>query len=198
MERCNSWRVTPRDVDVVDYDPDWPRRADALIGLIASNLGEAVRRVEHIGSTAIPGMAAKNVLDVQVSVDDLDRAAEAFDAPLRSLGFERRPYEHDHVPAGCRDAPERWVKRYWSRQGSPDGDVNLHVRRAGSPNERLALLFRDWFCAHPSAVPAYSAFKRALADAVPDGGVYSDVKDPVVDLVVTIAETWAHHTSWSP
>ena len=76
--------------------------------------------------------------------------------------------------------------------------MNLHVRRVGSPNERLALLFRDWFRAHPSAIPAYAAFKRSLAGAVPDVDFYSDVKDPVVDLVVTIAETWAKHTSWSP
>jgi GrpB-like predicted nucleotidyltransferase (UPF0157 family) len=191
--------VTPRDVVVVvDYDPEWPRRASALIDALTSNLGETARRVDHIGSTAIPGMAAKNVLDIQLSVDDLDRAVDAFDIPVRSLGFERGPYERDHVPAGYPEEPQLWTKRYWSRRDRADGDVNLHVRRVGSPNERLALLFRDWFRAHPSAVPAYAAFKRALADAVPDGGVYSDVKDPVVDLVVTIAETWASHRSWSP
>jgi GrpB-like predicted nucleotidyltransferase (UPF0157 family) len=190
--------VTPREVVVVDYDPEWPRRAAVLIDALASRLGEAARRVDHIGSTAIPGMAAKDVLDIQVSVDELDHAADAFVGPLRSLGFERGPYEHDHVPAGCADEPQLWVKRYWSRRGDPDGNANLHVRRVGSPNERLALLFRDWFRAHPSAVPAYAVFKRALADAVPDTGVYSDVKDPVVDLVVTIAETWARHRSWTP
>ena len=190
--------MTPRDVVVVDYDPAWPRRAGALIDTLANNLGQSARRVDHIGSTAIPGMAAKDVLDIQVSVDDLDRAVDAFDVPLRSLGFERGAYDRDHVPAGCLDDPRLWAKRYWSRRESSDGDANLHVRGVGSPNERLALLFRDWFRAHPSAVPAYAVFKRSLADAVPDSGVYSDVKDPVVDLVVTIAETWAHHTSWTP
>jgi GrpB-like predicted nucleotidyltransferase (UPF0157 family) len=189
--------VTPRAV-IVDYDPEWPRRADVLVATLASRLGDAARRVDHIGSTAIPGMAAKNVFDIQVSVDDLDVATAAFDAPLRSLGFERSACEHDHVPAGSGDDPDVWVKRFWSRRESPEGDVNLHVRRVGSPNERLALLFRDWFRAHPSAVPAYAAFKRALADAVPNSGAYSDVKDPVVDLVVTIAETWASHRSWAP
>ena len=190
--------MTPREVAVVDYDPEWPRRADALIAALTRSLGEPARRVEHIGSTAIPGMAAKDVLDIQVSADDLDRAVDAFELPLRSLGFERQPYERDHVPAGRPDEPQRWAKRFWSRRGHPDGDVNLHVRRTGSPNERLALLFRDWFRAHPSVVPAFAAFKRALAGAVSDGGVYSDVKDPVVDLVVTIAETWAKHRSWTP
>jgi GrpB-like predicted nucleotidyltransferase (UPF0157 family) len=142
-------------------------------------------------------MGAKDVLDIQVSVDDLDDTVAAFDAGLRALGFEQGPYGHDHVPAGSLDDPDLWIKRFWSRRGSVDGDVNLHVRTVGSPNERLALLFRDWLRAHPSAVPAYAAFKRALADAVPESGSYSEVKDPVVDLVVTVAETWAKHTSWS-
>jgi len=189
--------MAANEVVVVDYDPEWPRRATALIDQLKNALGAAARRIEHIGSTSIPGMAAKNVLDIQVSVDDLDLAGEAFDSPLGSLGFEPGPYGHDHVPAGSLDDPEHWVKRFWSRRGSADIDVNLHVRTVGSPNERLALLFRDWFRAHPNAMPAYAAFKRSLAAAVPDGATYSQVKDPVVDLVITIAETWARHTSWS-
>ena len=189
--------MSPREVVIVDYDVDWPRRADALIASLGANLGGAARRIDHIGSTAIPGMAAKNVLDLQVSVDDLDAAVAAFGDPLRNLGFEPGEFGHDHVPAGSDDDPGRWVKRFWSRRNGA-GDVNLHVRLVGSPNERLALLFRDWFRAHPSAVPAYAAFKRALGDAVPDTRVYSEVKDPVVDLVITVAETWANHRSWTP
>ncbi len=190
--------MPPREVVIVEYDSEWPRRAAALVGALSRALGAEVERIDHIGSTSIPGMAAKDVLDIQVSVDDLERAVSAIDGPLGSLGFERGAYERDHVPAGCSDDPDLWVKRFWSRRGSPDGDVNLHVRRAGSPNERLALLFRDWFRAHPSSVPAYAAFKRAVADTALDSATYSDVKDPVVDLVVTIAETWARHTSWAP
>jgi GrpB-like predicted nucleotidyltransferase (UPF0157 family) len=190
--------MTDVPVVVVDYDPEWPARAAGLIRQLTVALGDTARRVDHIGSTAIPGMAAKDVLDIQVSVDDLDNAAAEFDEPLRALGFERFPYDHDHVPAGRTDDPELWRKRYWSRRGSTNDDVHLHVRVVGSPNERLALLFRDWLRTHPNAIPAYAAFKRTLADAVPDGDVYAEVKDPVVDLVVTIAETWANHTSWTP
>ena len=186
------------EVVVVDYDPEWPVRGATLVEELTSALAPTARRVDHIGSTSIPDMAAKDVLDMQVSVEDLDLAAAAFDEPLRSLGFEQGPFGHDHVPAGSSDDPELWRKRYWSRRGSTHGDVNLHVRTVGSPNERLALLFRDWFRTHPNAIPAYAAFKRALANAVPDSGVYSEVKDPAVDLVITIAETWAKHTSWTP
>ncbi|GAA2622231.1 hypothetical protein GCM10010399_61820 [Dactylosporangium fulvum] len=182
-------------VAITAPDATWRLRAAQLIAELHGALGPLALRIEHIGSTAIPGMAAKAVYDLQVSVADLDEAAAAFDPPLAGLGLLRRPYEHDHVPAGRTDSPDRWRKRYWSRTG--DEPVNLHVRLAGSPNERLALLFRDWFRDRPGAVAAYSAFKTALAGAVTDPDVYTDVKDPVVDLVIVAAEDWAAATGWS-
>ena len=81
---------------------------------------------------------------------------------------------------------------------APEGAVNLHARLVGSPNERLALLFRDWLRAHPDAVPAYGAFNTTLAAVVRDVPTYVDVKDPVVDLVVAVARTWALATGWTP
>ena len=183
---------------IVDYDPEWPARAAALMSELAAVLGPTARRIDHIGSTAIPGMAAKDVLDLQVAVDDLDAAVEAFAAPLQTLGFEHLPYDHDHVPAGCSDDRDVWVKRFWRRRDPRRGAVNLHVRIAGSPNERLALLFRDWFRTHASSIAPYAAFKRTLAAALDDVEHYADVKDPIVDLVITVAETWAAHRSWRP
>jgi GrpB-like predicted nucleotidyltransferase (UPF0157 family) len=182
---------------VVAYRDDWPARAGVLIADLRERLG-AHAHIEHIGSTAIPGMAAKDIIDLQASVASLDDAVRDFHEPLRLLGFHRMPYLSDHVPAGWPDDPARWAKRMWRRRGHPDGDVNLHVRLAGSPNARLALLFRDWFRAHPQAVPAYAAFKRSLASVTPDLDSYTDVKDPVVDLVITVAEPWAMATGWEP
>ncbi len=184
-------------VAVVPYEHSWPQQAAALAAELRGRLGPLAERVEHIGSTSIPGMAAKDILDMQVSVADLDVAATAFAAPLAELGFESLPYCYDHVPAGHTDDPERWAKRYWRRRGHP-GDVNLHVRRTGSPNERLALLFRDWFRAHPGAVPGYAKFKSELATDVGDVDRYTDIKDPVVDVVISVAEEWAAATGWRP
>ncbi|GAA0733145.1 GrpB family protein [Dactylosporangium roseum] len=183
-------------VTIAAPDATWRIRAAELIAELHGALGPLALRIEHIGSTSIPGMAAKAVYDLQVSVADLDEAVAAFDAPLAGLGLFRKPYEHDHVPAGRADSPGRWRKRYWSRTG--DEPVHLHVRLVGSPNERLALLFRDWFRDRPDAVAAYSAFKTALAAAVTDPDVYTDVKDPVVDLVAAAAEEWAATTAWTP
>lgn len=185
-------------ITVGDYDRAWPRRAQDLCAQVLAAGDRAVERVDHIGSTSIPEMAAKDIIDLQAVVGDLDRAAAVLDAPLAGLGYVRTPWEHDHVPAGSDDDPQRWVKRLWSRRHHVDGNVNLHVRLHGSPNARLALLFRDWFRAHPDAVPAYAAFKRRLAAEVDDIGAYSDVKDPVVDLVITVAESWAAESGWTP
>jgi GrpB-like predicted nucleotidyltransferase (UPF0157 family) len=183
---------------VVPHQADWTDRAGSLIVELRDLLGPMAVRIEHIGSTAIPGMAAKDTLDLQISTTNLEEVAPEFDVPLRAIGFRRSPYEADHVPAGRSDDPARWVKRLWVRREHPDGDVNVHMRLAGSPNERVALLFRDWFRAHPEAVPAYATFKLALAEVAPDIDTYTDVKDPVVDLVVSVAETWSDSTGWNP
>jgi GrpB-like predicted nucleotidyltransferase (UPF0157 family) len=185
-------------VEVVPYDARWPGRAAVELAALRAALGPLVCHADHIGSTAVPGMAAKNVLDLQVSVNDLDAAAAAFDVPLTRLGYARLPYERDHVPAGDGGDPALWAKRCWRRRDHPAGDVNLHVRVVGSPNERLALLFRDWLCAHPLAVAAYARFKVELARVVVGLGVYTEIKDPVVDLVVAAAAEWARDTAWQP
>ena len=185
-------------VRVVPYDESWPRWAEAELRTLTERLGDLVLDAAHIGSTSIPQMAAKNVLDLQLSVWDLPEATAAFGTPLAELGYIRSPYEHDHVPAGDGGDPDVWTKRLWVRRNHPGGDVNLHVRVVGSPNERLALLFRDYLRAHPLAVAAYSQFKLALAAQVSDLDTYTDIKDPVVDLVVAAADEWAAETRWQP
>jgi GrpB-like predicted nucleotidyltransferase (UPF0157 family) len=184
---------------VVGYKPEWPRRAAALITALGAALGPLALRIEHIGSTSIPGMSAKDLIDLQVSTPDLEAAELAFDTPLSELGFVKLPYLKDHVPAGRSDDPAIWSKRFWKNaQNFAGGDVNLHVRVAGSPNERFALLFRDWFLAHQDAVPAYSGFKSSLAAVAGDIETYTETKDWVVDVVVAAAEPWAAATGWHP
>jgi GrpB-like predicted nucleotidyltransferase (UPF0157 family) len=185
-------------VRVVPYDAGWPLWAAAELAALTEALGDLVLHAAHIGSTAIPQMPAKPILDLQLSVWDLPEAAAAFDGPLAGLGYVRLAYERDHVPAGESSDPGLWVKRFWRRRHHPAGDVNLHVRVVGSPNERLALLFRDYLRAHPLAVAAYGRFKQVLAAEVGDLERYTDIKDPVVDLVVAAASDWASAIGWQP
>ena len=113
-------------------------------------------------------MPAKDVLDLQVSVADLHDADRRFDPVLTGLGIERADTVADHVPVGQIDDLAGWSKRLWWRSAAPGRAVNLHVRLVGSPNDRLALLFRDWFRSHPAGVPAYGECKTPTGR--PDGG----------------------------
>jgi GrpB-like predicted nucleotidyltransferase (UPF0157 family) len=174
---------------VVDYRPEWTNQASETINLLRNNLGDVAMSIEHIGSTSIPSMPAKDMLDLQVSVPDLDLAVQTFGRPLQAFGYERSPYELDHVPVGTDHDPGNWAKRLWLLRPGALPDVNLHVRRVGSPNERLALLFRDWFRSHPEAIPAYGRFKQTLA---------ANLATPVVDLVIVMAESWARESGWQP
>ena len=76
--------------------------------------------------------------------------------------------------------------------------VNVHVRQAGKPNQRYALLFRDYLRAHPASAAAYAELKRRLAQHLADLEFYADVKDPACDLIAVAAEDWAKQVGWEP
>jgi GrpB-like predicted nucleotidyltransferase (UPF0157 family) len=177
-------------VAIVDYDPAWPGEFEALAAALRRHLGDGALGIDHIGSTAVPGLAAKDVIDLQVAVADLaqaDRLAPGFER----AGYVPTPYRRDHQPAGDAGDPGRWEKRLWQ---SPPGArrVNAHVRVAGWPNQRYALLFRDYLRARPAAAAAYERLKRAMADRFGDDlRAYTEVKDHACDLILVAAEDWA-------
>jgi GrpB-like predicted nucleotidyltransferase (UPF0157 family) len=164
-------------VAVEGYDLRWAARGAELATRLRAALGPLAVRVELVGAAPGPVTAA---YDLQASVRNLAEAAEAFDAPLAALGLVREPLQADDMPAGRLDPPARWAKRLWSRRTGAER-IDLHVRVAGAPNERHALLLRDWFRAHPAVVP-----------------IRPDVRDPLVDLLVVTAEAWADRTGWRP
>ena len=141
----------------------------------------------------MPGLPAKNVIDVQVAVADLGAAD-----PLAAAGF--RPLEDivdDHRPPGADGPDSDWAKRLFAE---PEGErrANIHVRVEGRGNQRYALLFRDYLRSHPRTAEAYAELKRRLAGHMPDTMTYADVKDPAVDLIALAAEEWAAATGWQP
>jgi GrpB-like predicted nucleotidyltransferase (UPF0157 family) len=178
-------------VAIVDYDPTWPEQFEQVAAALRRHLGDAAVAIDHIGSTAVPGLAAKDVIDVQVTVAslaDADRLAPAFQA----AGYAATPYRQDHRPAGDAGGTGLWEKRLWQSQPGARRRVNVHVRVAGWPNQRYALLFRDYLRAHPDAAAAYARLKRGLAERLGDDlGAYTEIKDPACDLVVVAAEDWA-------
>ena len=170
--------------------PEWAREFDEVAAEIRQALGERALAVDHIGSTSVPGLAAKDVIDVQVRVGELERIElPAFDAPLG------RGVLLDHVPAGFDGDPREWEKRYFRRL--EPRRLHVHVRRHGAANARYALLFRDYLRATPAAVRGWEAVKRRLAAEYPDREAYTEAKDPLTDVLMADAERWAEAAGWS-
>lgn len=161
---------------VVPYDETWPVQAERVAARIRVAAGG--RRVEHIGSTSVPGLAAKDVLDFQLGVTSLEEAAGLEEA-LASAGFPSLGVGEDTVRYEG-DAPEDWHKRLHAG-ADPGRRVNLHVRVEGGPGWNWALRFRDWLRADERARDEYAAVKRELAEkhrGDADGFAYGEAKEP--------------------
>jgi GrpB-like predicted nucleotidyltransferase (UPF0157 family) len=178
-------------VPIVPYRAAWAEEFARIERQVSRALGSRAVRIDHIGSTSVPGLAAKDVIDVQVTVARLEDAD-----PLAEAGFRAQPFLLDHVPPGSPEDEREWRKRFFNL---PDGErrANIHVRQQGRANQRYALLFRDYLRAHPAAAEAYGRLKVQLAKALADPAAYPDVKDPACDLIWIAAEEWAASTGWT-
>ena len=182
-------------IAIVEYDPRWPDEFAAIGASLRAALGTAALRIDHIGSTAVPGLAAKDIIDVQVTVSALD---DELLAAMDAAGFGRVRHVSDHSPPGVELPGHELEKLLFSAPGDAR-HANIHVRVEGRFNQRYPLLCRDYLRTHPSAAEAYGAVKRALARIVrDDAAAYYDVKDPIFDLIMAGAEDWAATTDWRP
>jgi GrpB-like predicted nucleotidyltransferase (UPF0157 family) len=183
-------------VEIVPYDDRWPGEFAAIGGALRSTLGDLALRIDHIGSTSVPGLAAKDRIDVQIAVAGFERF-DAMRARIELLGYQSRSFTGDHLPPGWQGPESEWEKRFFTTP--PDGrPANLHVRVLGRANQRYALLFRDYLRAHPASAAAYAELKRRLAQHLADLSFYPDVKDPACDLIAVAAEDWAKQVGWQP
>jgi GrpB-like predicted nucleotidyltransferase (UPF0157 family) len=156
-------------VTVVDPDPRWATRfAEEEAGLRAI-LGAVALNIEHVGSTAVPGLAAKPIVDIDVLVDDSDEEGR-YVPPLEAAGYRlviREPWWNGH----------RMLRRDGAR-------INLHVFPVGAPEPARHLLFRDWLRAHPEDRALYAASKRGLAaDNAATPHEYNLAKNQVIDEI---------------
>ena len=175
-----GWALTPDSersgdvIEVVEYDAGWPRRYESWRERIQLALGETARRTEHVGSTAVPGLPAKPIVDIQVSVVDLDDEARYAPA-LEGLGVQLR----------SRDELHRYFRPFPDRPR----DVHVHVCAVGSSWEHDHLLFRDYLRSDVDARAAYAAAKRQAALRWSDDGwAYTDAKSAVIATIMAAAE----------
>lgn len=185
---------------MVPADPTWSLQAGRLAARIAASAPGEILAVDHIGSTSVPGLAAKDVIDLQVTVAD-PGTADRIAPLLAAAGYPAVPgITHDKPKPSLPDAGQ-WEKRFHAN-ADPGRPVNLHVRAAGSAGWRYALQFRDWLRAEPSAVRLYEEHKRELAAQHSedlDTAAYADAKEPWFAAVAwPLMDEWAARTGWVP
>lgn len=183
-------------LSIAPYNDRWPAEFQLLATALRASLADLAVRIDHIGSTSVPGLPAKDIIDLQITVAALEQA-EPIIVAMRSAGYTHRAdITGDHHPPGIEIRPDDWRKLYFAPppQQRP---THVHVRAAGCANQRYPLLFRDYLRAHPDAAGANADIKRQLAHHHPDDvDAYYDIKDPVCDIIVAAAEQWATSTNW--
>lgn len=178
---------------LVEPDPAWAAAGARLVNRLWAVVGDKASAIDHIGSTAVPGLVAKPTIDIQVSVAGLD-VADALADVLADGGFPRAPgIEGDNPKAdpatGSVDSGD-WGKRLHG-SADPGRPVNVHLRVAGSPGARFAVDFRDWLRDDPAAREEYAAVKRtALAAADGDPDRYVAAKEPWFDQAYARIAAW--------
>lgn len=170
-------------VRIFPYDHNWPRLFNQVGTGLRAVLGDTALRIDHIGSTSIPGLDAKPIIDIQVSVVSFE-PLNAFRLPLEHLGYVFRAENPD------------LTKRYF-RESPGQRRTHIHVRCWGSWSEQQALLFRDYMRVHRDDASRYARLKYALARIYKDDRVgYSDAKSPFIWEIMAKADRWSQDVGW--
>jgi GrpB-like predicted nucleotidyltransferase (UPF0157 family) len=189
--------MPPRTITIVEYRAAWTAEYEVIAAELLQTLESSALRVDHIGSTAVPALAAKDIIDVQVTVRAID---DSVSEKLLAAGFttHTQMLRQDHLPPGFQASQQQdWAKLFFMQRPGARRS-NIHVRQIGKPNQRYALLFRDFLRADRSSAEAYGELKKRLASALVDPDTYPDVKDPAADIIYLAAERWARACHWQP
>jgi GrpB-like predicted nucleotidyltransferase (UPF0157 family) len=154
---------------IAPYDPRWPLEFAAERDRLARALGPIARRIDHHGSTAVPGLDAKPIIDIQVSVDRL-QPMHTYASPLNSLGYV-------HVPSA-----DDGVCPFFHRPADWPHTHHVHAVEFGGEEERRTLAFRDFLRQHADAAQEYLTLKRHLA-------AHADADDPASREQYALAKT---------
>jgi GrpB-like predicted nucleotidyltransferase (UPF0157 family)/2'-5' RNA ligase len=181
-ERSDRWYVRQRfalgslltrpkrRIRVIDYDPRWPETFESERDLLLSVAGDALTTVEHVGSTAVPGLGAKPIVDILGGLEDLYDAFRLIE-PLSAIGYS-------YIPEYETDLPER---RYFHKRPENAQWFNLHLAEVGSDFWNRHIGFRDYLRREPEAAAEYHRLKVSLARKFPESTAdYTDAKTPFI------------------
>ena len=171
-------------ITIEQYNTDWPRIFRDLGVRLRNTIGPTALRIDHIGSTSIPNLAAKPIIDIQISVSSFD-PMEPYRLPLEELGFLYREKN-----------PEL-TKRYFKEPNKSEERTHIHVRRAGSFSEQFPLLFRDYMRCHSDDASHYAQLKLQLARQYGEDRLgYTEAKQAFIWNTMQKADRWAQDTGW--
>lgn len=203
--RCRTAVSEPLTLSA--YRPDWTAQAERLIARVRAACGESAVRLDHVGSTAVPGLEARDVIDIQITVPNLE-VADTLAEPLAAAGFPRidgitRDDPKPGYSVGGEADPALWAKRVHGG-ADPGRPVRIELRVDGWPGQRFALVFRDWLRAEGDVRAEYQDLKRAASTRAqrhpqyPDAAeAYTDATAPWFDTAYRRAWEWAERTGWS-
>ena len=183
-------------IEIVDHRPAWWAEYSGIAQRLRDVSGANVVRIDHIGSTSVEGLAAKDVIDIQVTVKDLSNAEHV--KAFESQGFRLKARINSDALVGLEETSPELRKQYFRE---PEGErrTHIHVRELGRLNQRYALLFRDYLRADPNVRRSYEIIKRRLSEIFrTDIDGYLSIKDPAMDIIYRGAEQWAHVHGWQP
>jgi GrpB-like predicted nucleotidyltransferase (UPF0157 family) len=149
-----SRTATAAMIRIVPYDGTWPALFEAEAASIREVLKSLALRIEHVGSTSVPGLAAKPVIDIQISVATLEVLA-MYSEPLAQIGY-------NHIPLG----PFDLVYPFFQKPPEWPSSHHIHLCVVGTELERRHLAFRDYLRGHPTTAADYAELKRSLAAAL--------------------------------
>lgn len=185
-------------VTLREPDPTWPDQAARVLARVARAAGERAVTLDHIGSTSVPSLVAKDVLDLQLGVQSLaDADSDAFVDALADAGFPRLEGVVADTPHVDGRPAQVWPKRFHGNS-DPGVAVHLHVREVGSPGWRWSLLFRDWLRSDPTGRADYTTMKRSVEARELAMEDYAKAKEPWFAAVHPRVEGWASRTGWQP
>ena len=166
--------VEKREIKVVNYDPDWPEEFETHAKVIADALGGSALRIEHVGSTSVPSLAAKPIIDILVVVED-SADESAYLPQLEAAGYVLRVREPD------------WNEHRMFR--THEEDVHVHVYSLGCPEVERTLAFRDRLRRNADDRRRYERTKRELAaQEWPDMNAYAEAKTEIIESIIAAAQ----------
>jgi GrpB-like predicted nucleotidyltransferase (UPF0157 family) len=172
----------PRRIEIVAYDPDWPALYDAEAARLRDMFGPDLVATHHIGSTAVPNLPAKPIIDIMVVIRDI-RGIGQFDAGMIGMGYR--------VRGECLEAFGTPGRFYFSKDIGGVRTYQVHVMQVGHPDIEEKLAFRDYLRAHPHEAAAYANLKQGLAAMNTQGiAEYIKGKDASVKALIQRAMAW--------